>query len=365
MATSTPSTGIITTSMFNTPQAKDDVGYLTEGGASISYFDVMLNDLGGSAKQLWAIVAGSESQVVVNNGDATVTPGEAMWSDLITSDVGSLTTEYSQLGAAISIVNGKIAYNTSSATMQALLNSLAQGQVIEDQITYTIRLGNGTLSMATLTVKLTGTNDAPVIGASVIAGTVVEAGSADDGTPVAGTPTATGTMVATDVDSGASLSWSTPAAGAISPYGSFAITTAGVWTYALNNAAANTLAEGASATETFTVTVTDQFGAVDTETVTLTITGTNDAPVIAVFGTDTASATIAETNAGLTRSGTLTVTDADTSDTVSSAVSGVVATGTTGGLANVALLAMLSVSPISGLAADAGNANNLSWNFNS
>ena len=366
MATSTPSTGITTTSMFNTPQAKDDVGYVTEGGANISYFDVMLNDLGGSAKQLWAIVAGSESQVVVNNGDATVTTGEAMWSDLITSDVGSLTTEFSQLGAAISIVNGKIVYDTSSATMQTLLNSLALGQVIEDQITYTIRLGNGTLSMATLTVKLTGTNDAPVIGAtSQIAGTVVEAGSLDDGTTVAGTPSISGTMVATDVDNGSSRTWSTPGAAADSPYGSFAITTAGVWSYTLDNAAANTLAEGASTTESFTVRVTDEFGASATETVTITLTGTNDAPVIAVVGTDTASATIAETNAGLTTSGTLTVTDADTSDTISSAVSGVVVSGTTGGLTNDALLAMLSVSPTSGLAADTGTANNLGWNFNS
>ena len=367
MTISTPSTGISTTSMFNTPQAKDDVGYVTEGGASISYFDVMLNDLGGRAKQLWAIVAGSESQVVVNNGDATVAAGEAMWSDLITSDVGSLTSEYSERGATISIVSGKIAYDTSSATMQALLNSLAEGQVIEDHITYAIRLANGTLSMATLTVKLTGTNDAPVIGAtSQVSGGVTETGlAADDTTPVSGPSSASGTLVATDADSGASRTWSTGAAAADSPYGSFAITTAGVWTYTLDNAAADSLAEGASATETFTVTVTDEFGATDTETVTITLTGTNDAPVIAVVGTDTASATIAETNAGLTKSGTLTVTDADTSDTVSSAVSGVVVTGTTGGLTNAALLAMLSVSPISGLAANTGDANNLGWSFNS
>jgi VCBS repeat-containing protein len=148
-------------------------------------------------------------------------------------------------------------------------------------------------------------------------------------------------------------------------YGSFAITAAGVWTHTLDNAATDSLAQGESATETFTVTVTDEFGANDTETVTITITGTNDAPVIAVGGADTASATIAETNAGLTASGSLTVTDADSSDTVISAVSGVVATGTTGGLTNTALLAMLSVSPTSGLAADTGDANNLGWDFNS
>ena len=267
MSALTPSTGITTTSMFNTPQAKDDVGYVTEGLGSISYFDVLINDLGGSAKQLWAIAAGSESQVAVNNGDAVVTTGEAMWSDLITRDAqgvvsASTLTSYSDttaLGARIAIVDGKIAYDTS--IISARIDSLGQGQQLVDTITYSIRLGNGTLSLATLTVTITGTNDAPVIGiASQVAGTVVEAGSADNGTPVTGTPTATGSMVATDVDSGATQTWSTPTLGADSPYGSFAITAAGVWTYTLDNAAANTLAENTSTTESFSVTVTDEFG---------------------------------------------------------------------------------------------------------
>ena len=49
---------------------------------------------------------------------------------------------------------------------------------------------------------------------------------------------------------------------------------------------------------------------------TITITGTNDAPVITVGDGDSAAATLCETNAGLTTSGTLTVTDADVTDTV-------------------------------------------------
>src|SRR5207253_2594550 len=66
-------------------------------------------------------------------------------------------------------------------------------------------------------------------------------------------------------------------------YGTFAINaTSGAWTYALNNALASTqgLAEGTSAVETFTATVTDDKGAVATEQVTVTITGTNDSPTI-------------------------------------------------------------------------------------
>ncbi|WP_376745712.1 VCBS domain-containing protein [Sinorhizobium psoraleae] len=82
-----------------------------------------------------------------------------------------------------------------------------------------------------MTITITGTNDAPVIGAaSVITGAVSESGlAADDVTPVTGPLTATGTMVSSDVDTGATATWSGTAAGS---YGSFVITAAGVWSYA-------------------------------------------------------------------------------------------------------------------------------------
>src|SRR5207237_736620 len=46
------------------------------------------------------------------------------------------------------------------------------------------------------------------------------------------------------------------------------------------NSAADHLAEGESHTETFTATVTDDFGATASQVVSITVTGTNDSPVI-------------------------------------------------------------------------------------
>jgi VCBS repeat-containing protein len=121
---------------------------------------------------------------------------------------------------------------------------------------------------------------------------------------------------------------------------------------------------------TYTVQSTDNNSASDTQNVVVTINGTNDAPDIhlVLTGTpDTASAALAETNAALSTSGTLTVNDPDVSDTVSSSVTGVVKSGTTTGLGstNAALLAMLTVSPTSSLAANPSDTHNLAWTFNS
>jgi VCBS repeat-containing protein len=145
---STPSTGITTTSMFNTPQAVDDLYFISEDNATLTYyFDVMSNDLGGNAKTLWSITDGPE----YINGVLALDAAEI--ADLISKDAVNVY-ESSEKGAQVAIVNGKIAYNASS--ISGLVNSLAAGETLTDTITYAIRLGNGTLSLATMSVKITG-----------------------------------------------------------------------------------------------------------------------------------------------------------------------------------------------------------------
>ena len=294
MSTSTFGPGITTKSMFNTPQAVDDLGYVTEGGPSISYFDVMGNDLGGNAKQLWAIAAGSESQVVANNGDANVTTGEAMWSDLITKDAqgvvseGGLTgyTDTTALGAKVAIVNGQIAYDTSA--ISALINSLGQGQQLTDTITYTIRLGNGTLSLATLTVTLTGTNDVPVASAAVHA--VLEDASIS------------GSVSATDADAGQTATLSYALVGAAPAGLSFNAN----GSYSFDAASYDSLAAGATLVLTIPFTASDATSTSAAADLVITLTGTNDAALLS-----SAVVALAETDAALTTGGTLTISDID------------------------------------------------------
>jgi VCBS repeat-containing protein len=171
---------------------------------------------------------------------------------------------------------------------------LAEGQTRDVSFVYEVQDGYRGATQATVTVTVTGTYDAPIVTSDAASGSVTEAGHDKDGIA-----SATGTLT-----SNASATWSSQEA--TGKYGSFAIDSkTGAWTYQLDNGNTETqaLAEGATVTETFTATVTDDKGATATQTVTVTVTGTNDAPV--------AEAAQASGNEGTTISGQLTASDID------------------------------------------------------
>jgi VCBS repeat-containing protein len=479
-STTTLSSGITTTSMFNTPQAVDDNYYITEDQSLSLIFciDVMANDSGGNAKTLFAITEGSESQVTVNSAE---------WSDLITRDAVNVY-EATEAGAQAMIKDGKIIYNASN--ISALIQGLGAGEILTDHITYTIRLGNGTLSMATLTVTITGTNDAPTISVADDAGEVTEDATSPDLTDTgtitfddldltdthsvsvttAAGNTLGGTLgaIVTDTATGAgdgTVTWTYTVANSATQYlgegetatetftvtisdgkggtvsqdititvtgandgptisaaddagevtedatsptltdtgtitfddldltdtHSVSVTNAAgntlggtlgaivtdtatgagdgtvTWTYTVANSATQYLGEGETATETFTVTISDGKGGTVSQDITITITGTNDAPVVSAQPGDSAGTAtpLEETNAGLTTNGTLTVTDVDTSDTVTMTKFAAVISGVnTGGLTQTDALSYFSITPGT-LDADTGTTGNLSWSFNS
>ena len=207
MATNTD--GGTTASLSNTPQAKDDYCIADEG--QIRYFDVMSNDLGGNAKVLWSI-------------DNTSDDGA---TDLVAKDVAGVC-EYSELGAKISLTSdGKIRYDSGPSSA---LNSLPAGVKAYDQFTYAIRLSNGTLSWATVTVEISGVNDAATISGDN------EGEVSEDGDP----NTTSGTLVVSDVDSGEN-ELQPVAAGTAGDngYGTFEVLANGQWTYTLDNSNPN------------------------------------------------------------------------------------------------------------------------------
>src|SRR5512138_753416 len=127
----------------------------------------------------------------------------------------------------------------------------------------------------------------------------------------------------------------------------------------------NYLGAGESVCDKFTYAIRMSNGTLSWATVTITISGTNDGPDIRVGSGDTGSAGLNETNAGLCKTGTLTIIDPDTSDTVSTTFALTGTTGPAGDLSNATLESMFSVTPPNGLAADVGNTNNLTWKFDS
>ena len=180
-------------------------------------------------------------------------------------------------------LNADGSYNYRLDNTNATVNALQIGNSLSETVTYTITDADGDPSTTILTITINGTNDVPVVSnlPAATAGSVSEAGHLDDGTVVAGTVTATGDLNASDVDTGATQTWSlqgTPS----TTYGSMAIdSSTGIWTYTLDNtkAATQALKEGDSVTQTYTARVTDDFGAWVDQTITVTINGTNDVPV--------------------------------------------------------------------------------------
>lgn len=114
------------------PQAKADAA--SGGENQVITIDVMANDAGGGGKALWSLDQ-------ANPGVYTA-PDVAM----------TLAS-----GATVRFEGGKVVYDPGQA-----FDHLNEGEVGADSFTYAIRMGNGVVSYATVTVTLNGESDGPV-----------------------------------------------------------------------------------------------------------------------------------------------------------------------------------------------------------
>ncbi|HEY0682060.1 MAG TPA: Ig-like domain-containing protein, partial [Steroidobacter sp.] len=184
--------------------------------------------------------------------------------------------------------NGSYSFDPSHAAYQ----HLAAGATEDVVVSYTVTDQHSAGSSATLTISVTGTNDAPVAVADTNSAT-------EDGSAIVGT-------VATndsDVDGGAVLSY---ALDAPAPAG-LIFNTDGSYSFDPSHAAYQHLAVGATQDVIVGYTVTDQHGASSSTTLTITVTGTNDAPV-AVADVNSATEDSAVIN------GTVATNDSDVDD---------------------------------------------------
>ncbi|MBC7200061.1 MAG: retention module-containing protein [Pseudomonas balearica] len=149
---------------------------------------------------------------------------------------------------------------TFDATNSAY-DSLAEGETHDLVIPYQVTDEHGGIGESTLTITITGTNDA-----AVIAGDTAQS-AAETNAPL----TLNGTLTSTDVDNADN---SFTAATIVRDNGTFTLNANGQWTFVASSAF-NELNEGQQVQEVFDVTSIDGTPA----TVTVTITGTNDAPV--------------------------------------------------------------------------------------
>src|SRR6185369_9096400 len=150
------------------------------------------------------------------------------------TDVDNPTDVFQVVAAGAATSNGYGTYGVTVAGVwtYSLDNSNATVLALNESSpplidTFTVFSQDGTARVVTITI--TGPNDAAIITGTA-SGTVVEAGV------VPGIPTASGDLLATDVDNPTDV-FQVVAAGAATSngYGTYGVTAAGVWTYTLDN----------------------------------------------------------------------------------------------------------------------------------
>ena len=217
---------------------------------------LIVKSVDGTETTVTIAVTGTNDAPVATHDTATTREDTPVTFNVLGNDTDVDGDPLSVTSASVDPAKGSIAVNpdgTLTFTPAANVN----GPV---EVTYTINDGKGGQSTATATIDVSSVNHPANIGTG--AGTVQE-----DTTLLA-----SGTLAITDADPG-EAAFQTQA-GTPGTYGSFSITTAGQWTYTLDNGnpLVQNLAQGNSRSETFTVKSID-----GTEsTVVVTILGLNE-----------------------------------------------------------------------------------------
>ncbi len=341
--TTAPSTGI-------TPSPKAELDFLAAGEIVTVVYTITVDDANGGTdtQDVTVTITGANDAPVIAVVDvagsitegATLTDsGSITFTDLDLTDTPtasevtkSVTTAltlsaaqqaaienaFSISAAAGNTNNGAI--NWDYTISEANLDFLAAGETVTAVFTITVDDGNGSTDTQDVSVTITGANDAPVIAIVDVVGSITEGTTLTDTGSITFTDLdLTDTPTATEITKSVTTALTLTAAQQTAIEDAFSISAAAGntnngtinWDYTITEAELDFLAAGETVTVVYTITVDDANGGTDTQDVTVTITGSNDAPVIAVVdvaGSITEGSTLSD-------AGSITFTDLDLTDT--------------------------------------------------
>ena len=222
---STATVSINVTGINQAPAAVDDTAAAVENGAPITI------------------------RVLANDIDQDLPSGDQLTL---------LSVNSTGLQGAVAIEGTNLVYTVGNA-----FQNLRAGVLATEVFSYTMKDSGGLESTARVTITVTGTNDAPVAVANTLS-------LSEDASPT------TILVLANDTDIDAGDTKVVVLVNTVGLQGTVAITAGGASVIYTVAPAFQSLNAGQSATETFTYTMVDSFGAQSTATVTITIVGANE-----------------------------------------------------------------------------------------
>ncbi len=247
--------------------ATADVDFLAVGETLVLTYTVEISDGSGGTDSTPVtitltgtndapVVSGTSTGSATEDGAVATGSVAGTASDADNSDTLTFALVVPVAGLTMN-PDGSWSFDASGVAFQ----SLAVGETADVVVGYNVSDGNGGSVSSTLTITVTGTNDAPVISGTST-GSATEDGAIATGS-VAGT--------ASDVDTSDTLGFTLDA-----PVAGLTMLSDGSWSFDPSDAAYQSLSTGETLDVVASYTVDDGEGGTASSTLTITVTGTNE-----------------------------------------------------------------------------------------
>ena len=262
--------------------------HLADGETATEIFTYSISDGNGGTDgaTVTLIITGQNDPPIAVDDDVTTNEDTALNGDVFADNDNGVDSDvegqaFTVIGFDDSLTTGTVTVNangTFTYNPNGQFEYLADGESATDTFTYTIQDSQGGMDTATVTVTITGVNDAPVA--------VDDDVTTDEDTVLNGDVFADNNNgVDSDVEG---QSFTVTSFNDSSTTGSVVVNANGTFTYDPNGQF-EYLAVGESASDSFTYTIEDAQGGTSTATVNVTITGVNDDPTVSAAVTTTAT----------------------------------------------------------------------------